>query len=67
MLKRFVFAILIIWALADALISAKQAPSFSIGIALFLGSLFWSGLFILLVAIVWNWTAHRLRRDQKSD
>lgn len=62
MLKRIVFAILIIWALVDAVISARQAPTFSIGLMLFVASLFWSGLFILLVAIIWNSVAKRFGR-----
>lgn len=67
MLKRIVFTILIVWALVDALISARQAPRFSIGVVLFFDSLFWSGLFILLMAVIWNWVAHRVRRRRESE
>jgi hypothetical protein len=67
MLKRFVFAMLIIWALVDAVISARQAPSFSIGVVLFVDSIFWSGLFIVLLAVIWNWVGRRVRSKRESE
>ena len=67
MLKRLVFAMLILWALGDGVISARQAPSLSVGVVLFFASLMWSGLFILLIAVIWNWVAKRFgpRSPQK--
>jgi hypothetical protein len=61
-----VFALLIAWALYDAVLSAAQMPTFWSGVVAFGLSLGWSLLFILLIHLIWGWVAHRFRRAKEK-
>jgi len=67
MLRRIVFGVLILWALVDAILTAREMPTTLTRASGFLLSLGWSFLFIMLILALWNWLAARARRQVRTD
>jgi hypothetical protein len=63
-IRRAVFSVLLIWALADSVLTFrdwKELPPF-FRLCGFVGSFLLSFLFIGLLALAWDWIAHRWGR-----
>ena len=58
-LRRVVFSVLLVWALALVVSTARTMPTVTLGVLGAVMSLSGSLLFIGLVALVWDWLAHR--------
>lgn len=61
--SRFALALMIIWALVDAVLSAKQSPTFWFGVWLFILSAASSGFFIGCVVLLWGYLERRFRKS----
>jgi len=62
MIKRLVFAVLVLWALIDSVLTFRAWHELSIWYRLLglLGSLFVSSLFIGVAYVTWDWLARKL-------
>ena len=58
-MRRVVFSVLLVWALALVVSTARTMPTATLGVLGGVMSLSGSLLFIGLVALVWDWLAHR--------
>ena len=58
-LRRVVFLVLLVWALALTVSTARTMPTATLGVVGAVMSLSGSLLFIGLVALVWHWLVHR--------
>jgi hypothetical protein len=63
-IRLIVTVILVIWALVDAVLSAKQMPTLLSAIAAFGISAFESLVFIALVFVIWEWVERRVGRKK---
>ena len=61
-----VFSILLLWALADAVLTAKEMPTMGVAVTGFSMSFGWSLLFIGLIILVWDRLAMWFRRPKND-
>jgi hypothetical protein len=66
MLRRILFSILVVWALVDAALTARDMPTFGLKFYGFFASLILSMLFIAVFYLVWKWIARQLHRKPKA-
>lgn len=62
MTRLIVFSLLVTWALTDAILTAKEMPTFGLKLWGFFGSLSLSLVFIGAAAFAWDWIANRFHR-----
>jgi hypothetical protein len=59
-IRLIVTVILVIWGLVEAVLSARQMPTFLSGVYAFVISAFESLLLIAVVFVIWEWGARSL-------
>jgi hypothetical protein len=66
MIRFLVIAVLVIWALVDAVLTAKSMPTILLKLWGFSYSLVASLVFIAAIAFVWDWIESRLGRAKQT-
>jgi hypothetical protein len=62
MTRLIILALLVVWALVDAVLTAREMPTFMLKLWGFSSSLTLSLVFIAVIAFVWDWVESRIRR-----
>lgn len=60
MYRRIVFSILVIWALAEAILTARDMPTFLLRLYVFLSGFVLAMSFVGLLCLLWGWVANKL-------
>jgi len=66
MIRLVVLAVLVIWALVDAVLTAIDMPTILLKLWGFASSLTVSLVFIAAIALIWGWIESRLRRTKEA-
>jgi hypothetical protein len=62
MAKKIVFLVVLVWSLVDAILTARDMPTFGLKILGFFGSFALSLMFFAVVYLVWDWISRLLHR-----
>ena len=65
-LKRILFSAMIAWAIIDAVLTARDMPTFGLKLYRFFGSFVLSMLFFGMVYLARDWISRRLHRKAKA-
>jgi hypothetical protein len=66
MVKKIVLTIIAVWALIDAILTARDMPTVGLKLIGFIGSFASSMMFFAIVYLLWDWISRRLHRKVKA-
>lgn len=66
MLKKILFSIIFLWSLVDAVLTARDMPTFGLKLYGFFGSFVLSMMFFAIVYLVWDWISRLIHRKVKA-
>jgi hypothetical protein len=66
MLKKILFSIFVLWSLIDAVLTARDMPTFGLKLYGFFGSFVLSMTFFAIVYLVWDWISRLIQRRAKA-
>lgn len=66
MVRRIVFSVLVIWALVEAVHTARDMPTFLLRFYVFLSSFVIAMLLVGLLCLLWEWVENKLHPNGAS-